>query len=241
MKGTDECVGPDRHDVPVPKFRSRCYGMPPLAHRSQHAVPRERTEAYDDAHVSEKCQLGHEKGETVVTLFRRRPIRWRCAAHARRDIAVGQRQTIVAMKRRRPIGETGPVKCGEEPVAGPVAGEDSARSIAAVRPGRKSADENARLWVPESGDRPPPVFVVSVGGTLLARDVFAPCHKAHTAPAMHDLFVQLFQARPHTSAAVRLRRSVEVDGHNLRMDVRGSNGPRATRDHAPVFRATNAT
>ena len=55
------------------------------------------------------------------------------------------------------------MKDGEHEVAGAVAGEGSAGAIGAMRAGRESKDEQACLFVTESGDRAAPIDLIAVG------------------------------------------------------------------------------
>src|SRR5260221_1555062 len=65
---------------------------------------------------------------------------------------------------------------GHEEVAGPavaVSREDAARAIGAVRGGREADDQQARLWIAETGHGPSPVRLVPKGAPFVAPDLRA--------------------------------------------------------------------
>ena len=73
--------------------------------------------------------------------------------------APGDLQTVSGRSRQWLVGETGPGERAKEPVSGAVAGEDPSGSIASVSRGGQADDENARLGVPETGQRAAPIGV----------------------------------------------------------------------------------
>ena len=78
----------------------------------------------------------------------------------------------------------------EQEVAGPVAGEDAAGAVAAVRGRREPDDQHAGARIAEAGHRPPPVLLVAERRSLLARDLLAPGDEPRARPARDDLAVE---------------------------------------------------
>src|SRR5207249_8138059 len=93
----------------------------------------------------------------------------------------------------RLIGEPSAVQRGEEPIAGAVAGEDAARTVAAVRRRRQSANQDAGRRIPEAGHRTPPIFLCAESCALLVGNAFAPGHQPRALPTTDNLFLNGLQ------------------------------------------------
>src|SRR5262245_61924685 len=103
---------------------------PDVLDRGQ-AVERVRGQAADQARVVEQGAFADEIRQAIVALLGKRFVAWWRAADAGGDVGVDQAQAIVAVLARGLVGEAGAVEGAEEPVAGAVAGEDSAGTVAA--------------------------------------------------------------------------------------------------------------
>ena len=75
---------------------------------------------------------------------------------------------------------------GPEEVAALVAREDPPGSIATVRGGGESQDQDACLWVAEARQRPRPVALAAISARGRRRDRLAMAHQAWTEPAPDD-------------------------------------------------------
>ena len=105
----------------------------------------------------------------------------------------------------RPCREPDPVQRGEQPVAGPVPGEDPAGPVRAVGGGRQTDDDQAGRRIAEAGHGLRPVRVVAVGRPLLPAHLLAPLDQARARPARHDV-------APHGVQAVHDRTVPEGPG-----------------------------
>lgn len=90
------------------------------------------------------------------------------------------------MSRDGLVREAGAVQCGIQKIAGGIAGEDTPGAIRAVRPRRKSDDDDARVRIAKTRDRSTPVRPLAVRAALLARDAFAVADEARAAVAGGD-------------------------------------------------------
>src|SRR5829696_8927858 len=153
-------------------------------------LPGERAQADDDADLRQQLELLGRVGQAVVALRGERLVGGRRAAYGRADPGAAQRQAVVAMDRRRLVGEPRPVHRGEQPVARTVAREDPARPVAAVRRRSQAEHEDARRGVAEAGDRPAPVDLVPERGALLANDALAPLDQPRAAAALDHALLE---------------------------------------------------
>ena len=118
-------------------------------------VPGEGAEGDDHAQV-EQGELGGQPGGAGVALDGERLVVGWGALDRGSDVAGGQGEAVVARDRGRLVGEAGAVEAGEQPVAGPVAGEDPAGAVAAVGGRGEAEDEQAGGRVAEPGERAGP-------------------------------------------------------------------------------------
>ena len=128
--------------------------VPERGERPQRAVPRERPERDDHAHVPSAAISRSRNGRHVSRSSRRRLVRRRRAAVHRRDVGVREPQTVVARDRRRLVREPAAVERREQEVARPVAREDPAGAVAAVggrAPARRSSRRAAGSPNPGTG------------------------------------------------------------------------------------------
>ena len=73
-------------------------------------------------------------------------------------------QAVVAGHAGRLVGQARAVQCGEQHVAGAVAGEDAPGTVAAVRGRGEAEDGQPRVGRAEAGDRAAPVLLVAERG-----------------------------------------------------------------------------
>lgn len=148
---------------------------------------------------SDGGELAVEEGPASVDLGGCRPIgRWR-ALHRRRDVRAGERQTVTDSRRRRLVGETGPMHGTKQPIAAAIAGEHAACAIGAMSCGRQPEHDDRRSVVAESRHRPAPVLLVAERGTLGGGDLFPPAHEPWTRTACDDVVEDVgenFHAEP---------------------------------------------
>src|SRR5687768_6424828 len=94
------------------------------------------------------------------------------------------------MDRGRLIREAGFMKRTVEPVATPIAGKDSARTIAAMRRGCETNNQQAGRRTTEVGNRPAPVLPIGEGPPLFLSNLPAVVAQAGTALTGDDLAIQ---------------------------------------------------
>ena len=71
----------------------------------------------------------------------------------------------------------------EEEVPGAVAGEEASGTVSAVGSRREAEDHNARVRVPETGDRAAPVLFTGISSPFFAGYLLAPLYETRTTPA----------------------------------------------------------
>jgi hypothetical protein len=89
--------------------------------------------------------------------------------------------------RARLVGEPAAVQRREQPVAGAVSGEDSARAVAAMGRRSKPDDQQSGARVAEARERPPPVVLLGERRSLRCSHRLAPVHEAGTRATRNDL------------------------------------------------------
>ena len=132
----------------------------------------------EDAEGGEEHQLAFEVRETVLSFQRQRFVVRRSAADGSRDVGAGKNQAIVAVEAMGLVGEAGAVEGSIKPVAGAVAGEDTAGAVAAVSGRSEADDQDAGGGVAEAWDWAAPVVPLAIRGALLAADGLAPFDQA---------------------------------------------------------------
>ena len=100
-------------------------------------------------------------------------------------------------------GALGPelMKRAVEPVAAPVAGEHPSRPIATMRCRREPDEEQPRLWIAESRDRPGPVLLFLEAGDFDAAHLFPPRDEAWTQSAVSDCVIDVGE-RSHQGGCI---------------------------------------
>ena len=152
--------------------------------------PRDRAERENYAHARQKRNLVVQEVRAAGDLAGCRLVVGGRAADGRDDVRVTELEPVVPRRARRLVGEPGTVHCGEEEVAGTVAGEHATGAVRAVCSGREPHDEDTRVRVAEAGDWAAPVVRVAEAGDFLARDVLAPRDEAGAGDTADDVSVQ---------------------------------------------------
>ena len=135
------------------------------------------SQQYHDSNFSKLLQF-IEKIWLAVPEFRRQGlVVRRCAVDGRRHITVHQTQAIAGMDRLWLIRKAKSMKRTIKPVTGPVAGEDSAGPVAAMRCRCKSNHHQPRVQFAKTGDRPAPVFPIAETPDFVFGDLFTIAHK----------------------------------------------------------------
>lgn len=95
------------------------------------------------------------------------------------------------MRGGRLVRESGFVQHGIHESSRGITREWPAGAVGAMGTGREAEDQDSRIRVSEARDRLPPVFVVAIGATLFACDLFAIRNKARAASTGDNLAVEL--------------------------------------------------
>jgi len=169
------------------------HGLTGAIEDPQDGGPGECPEDEEHARRVEDLQLASEKRRAGVALIDRRLVQRRRAANRGRDPGAGQDQPVIRPPARGLVRDPGPMECRPQEVAARVAGEDAAGSIAAMGGRREPHDENARVGIPEAGQRSAPVRLVAVAGDLLAGDPLAPRDEPWAPTAFDDLALELVE------------------------------------------------
>ena len=181
---------------PPPRGRSDGFGRgaawPERGERPERPVPRERAERDDrpqttSSAASSRSRYGRQASRSSgVGLFPGGAHRLTAATYAPRSSSPSSRATDVgwfasphAMQRR------------EQEVARPVAGEDPAGAVAAVRRRRQADDQDPRPGIAEPGTGRPQYVWSANARDLLRRDLLAPCDEPGTGATDDDLGVDL--------------------------------------------------
>ena len=145
-------------ETPWPNAKRRARGTRPISRSAaSERVQRDLAQRQHRAQLGEQPPLALQVLAAVRHLLRQRLVGGRRAARGRRHVAVAQGEAVVARDRGRLVREAGAVQRGEEEVARPVAGEDAAGAVAAVRGRGQAHDQQARPRVAEAGHRLAPV------------------------------------------------------------------------------------
>src|SRR6185437_6190206 len=97
--------------------------------------------------------------------------------------------------------ESRPPQRREQPVTGPIAGEDPAGPVAAMRRRGEPEDAHAGVRIPEPGQRATPVRLARIRRAFHPRHLLAPLHQPRAPPALDDLLLDRVERRHESSAA----------------------------------------
>jgi hypothetical protein len=174
----------------------RCEPLPP-ARGPQPAFPSYSAQRQHHPDIGQETELLLEVRATAIQLFRRGTVAgWR-APDGGRDIAIGQAQAIVATPGGRLVGPPETVKCLVKPDATGIPGEYAAGSIAAVRAGGKSNDQQPSSPVTEPGHRTSPIPLRRERRLSHTRDCVTVVSQTGTEPTLDDPMIQRLPGISH--------------------------------------------
>ena len=162
-------------------------------------VIRELAEHDDCPKLPEKRYLPVEKRSAGLAFLGRRLVGGGRAPDRRRNPCTAERQAIVVRFTRRLVCKSRSMHRSEQPIAGPIAREKTARAIRTVGSRRKSEHQDRRSRVAKTRYGTSPVRPVTIRRPLLYRHLLAPCNQPRTTSAVRNLAAELVQrihARP---------------------------------------------
>lgn len=160
----------------------------------QVRIQGDTAERHDQADTAQDCKFAFQKRPARQHLIARGLIIGWNAARRGSDIGVRKRQTIFPRRTVRLIRETRFEQRSIEKFTRAVAGEDSAGAVAAVRSRRETNNQQAGRGIPESRNRPAPIFLPPIGAPLYSADLFAMSDEAWAAKATRYFLVQDMQS-----------------------------------------------
>lgn len=110
----------------------------------------------------------------VQNLSRRRFIVRRNATAYRADERIAQFESIVGMVGVGLVGKAGAIESAHQGVARRITRKNAPGAIAAVRRGRETEDDHARVCVAKASDGSAPIGPITKGAAFLSGDSFAP-------------------------------------------------------------------
>src|SRR5436190_11641307 len=156
-------------------------------------------EADHHAHPPQRGRLVVEMRQAVGDLFGCRLVAgWR-ATYRRSDECVAELEAIAGMTRRREIRESGTMESRHQEVAGAadaITREHAAGPVRPVRGRREADEEQMRIRIPETRNRPGPIGFVRECAALLTPDLQAVRAEAYAAVAPDDRITRRFQRLP---------------------------------------------
>ena len=167
--------------------------MPELSECPQDALPGEPPERDDDVRVLQDLELAHEVGQAVVAFLGVGAIVRRSATVDRCDVDAAELGPVVSGYGDWARCEAGPVEGGEQEVTGPIAREDAAGAVAAVRRRGKPDDDDARGGYAPPGYRPGPVTLSGETPRRIVGGVLAVLDQARAQTTVDDLVPKLGQ------------------------------------------------
>lgn len=178
----------------VPEFRfCGICNSPRFAERIHRRFKANLTQSDNNADIFQQSDFFQKKWLAVENLLRGWLVERRCTAECCSDVAIGQRQSVTAVKRFGLIGETGFVQRPEKPVAAVVACEHASRPVAAVCRRRETDEQEAGIRIAEARDRFGPVFFIRETLYLFSSDALTPSYKTRTRPTSYDILLQSIQ------------------------------------------------
>ena|SRR6516225_9334751 len=104
-----------------------------------------------------------------------------------RDVAIGQDQAIIPIRRGRLVGKAKFVQRSIEPVSAAIARENPPGAVSPMRCRSQAYDQQLGCGVSKAGDRLAPVGPLFVSGHLFSRDLLAPLYQSRALKASRDL------------------------------------------------------
>src|SRR3989442_4063146 len=174
MGREDPGAGRQRRRASVPD-RGTPPGREPLPppRRLEPALVRNSPEGHDHPHPREQAELGAEVWPAAVELRAARLVAGRGTTRGGADVAVAEREAIVARRRFWLAREAVALQRLVQPVATRVAREHPACAVGAVCGGGQPDEEQPRVRIPEPGHRLPPIGPIAELTLLVARHALA--------------------------------------------------------------------
>src|SRR2546422_1040454 len=134
----------------------------------------------------QESQLGRKVGPATVELDAARLVAGRGAARRRDDVAIGEREAIIARRRSRLAGEPVAMQRLVQPITARVSREHAPGAVRSVRRRCEPDDEQPRIRIAEARDRRPPVLPVAKLPFLVSGDAAAIGPQPRAARATDD-------------------------------------------------------
>lgn len=167
----------------------------PPARSLEPAFPADSTQRQHYRDIPQTFQFGLQILPAQRQLLARRAIIRRGTPCRRRDIAVGQHHTIVQRSRNGLACPPEAVERVVQPITTRVSGKHSPGSISAMRRGRQTHDEQARVRISKTRDRPAPILLPGEFPLAPPRHTGAILPESGTELAVSDLLSQLGERR----------------------------------------------
>lgn len=151
----------------------------------QKRIEGDPAQGHDDAQAAEQADLLDQVWPTGGEFSPGGLVAWWGTPDGRRDVAIPERETIVAVTRPGLIGEPRTIQSTVQEVPAPVTCEDPACPIAPLGRRREADQQQSRIRIAEARDRFSPVFLVAVPPDLLPRHPLPILHQARAATAVH--------------------------------------------------------
>src|SRR5256712_7276247 len=176
----------------------------PCAEEGSH---RHGSEGDDDSQVLQEYHLSLQVLLAPSELDPRRLVlRW-SAPHRGRNVAIPKDESVVFRDRRWLVRKTRAVQSAIQPFSAPISGERASRAVASVSRRSQADNEDPRVGIAKSRDRPTPVIPIAEGGAFRPRDVLAASTEPRTLAACSNLGRHTFEAiRRHGRSGIHSRR-----------------------------------
>lgn len=173
----------------------------------------EVSETYDDTHAVQHGELSLEETGAFLSFKRQGLVVWRCTPDRNGHPCILQCESVVAMRRRFLVCQTGAGHRSVEPVAAAIASEDPACAVGSVSAWSKPKDNDPGIGITESSDWFSPVFLVSICRTALLGHGLTPTNQTGTRPAGFHICLQSGErVTCRTSSSIHHRRRYEMRG-----------------------------
>ena len=147
----------------------------------------EAAEHHDDLHPIECLHLSGEEWSAGVPLARCRLVGRRSTFHRRGDPGVLHLQSVIERRRVGLRCVARPPERTIEPITGSIAREHAACAVRPVSCRGEPDNQQMRIGITKPRHAPGPIRVVSVGGSFLLTDLFAPFDEARTLAAVRHV------------------------------------------------------
>jgi len=174
---------------------------------AEEGIHRHGSKGDDDSQVLQEHHLSLQVRLATSELNPRRLVlRW-STPHRGRDVAIPKDESIVFRNRRGLVRKTGAVQSPIQPFSAPISGECASRAVASVSRGSQADNEDPRVRIAKSRNRPTPVIPIAEGGAFRPGDVLAVSNEPRTLAACNNLGRHTFEAiRRHGRSDIPSRR-----------------------------------